>query len=74
MKLGWRTDTATATVKPLLFILQMASTLESVKAIVMYRGEVPEGTDCGFPVYTWDQFMEVSYMSQCVFVRSPVTL
>ena len=38
-----------------------ASTLTSVKAIVMYRGDVPEGTDCGFPVYTWDQFMEVRF-------------
>ena len=40
----------------------LASTLESVKAIVVYRGGVPEGTDCGFPVYTWGQFMEVSLL------------
>lgn len=39
---------------------QVASTLTSVKAIVMYRGDVPGGLDLGFPVYTWDQFMEVS--------------
>ena len=37
----------------------MAPTLTTVKAIVMYRGDVPEGTGCIFPVYTWDQFMEV---------------
>lgn len=37
----------------------LASTLKSVKAIVVYRGGVPEGTDCGIPVYAWDQFMEV---------------
>eukprot|EP00752_Nemacystus_decipiens_P012995 g11498.t1 len=37
----------------------LASTLKSVKAIVMYRGGVPEGTDCGIPVYAWDQFMEL---------------
>ncbi|CAB1117569.1 unnamed protein product [Ectocarpus sp. CCAP 1310/34] len=39
--------------------VKLAATLTSVKAIVMYRGNVPEGTDCGFPVYTWDQFMEL---------------
>ncbi len=39
----------------------LASTLTSVKAIVMYRGEVPEGTDCGIKVYTWDEFMEVGH-------------
>lgn len=37
----------------------MAASLTSVKAIVMYRGDVPEGIDAGFPVHTWDQFMEV---------------
>lgn len=40
--------------------VQVASALKSVKAIVMYRGDVPGGTNCGIPVYTWDQFMEVS--------------
>ncbi|CAM9369790.1 unnamed protein product, partial [Hapterophycus canaliculatus] len=39
----------------------VSSRLKSVKAIVMYRGEVPAGTDCGFPVYTWDQFMELGH-------------
>ncbi|CAN0006472.1 unnamed protein product [Ectocarpus sp. 12 AP-2014] len=39
--------------------VKLAATLTSVKAIVMYRGNVPEGTDCGFPVYTWKQFMEL---------------
>lgn len=39
--------------------VQVADALTTVKAIVMCRGDVPEGTDCGFPVYTWDQFMEV---------------
>lgn len=38
----------------------LASTLKSVKAIVMYRGDVPAGTDCGIPVYAWEQFMEVN--------------
>ncbi|CAM9925915.1 unnamed protein product [Pylaiella littoralis] len=37
----------------------LASTLKSVKALVMYRGDVPAGTDCGIPVYTWHQFMEL---------------
>lgn len=41
------------------FCFQVADALKTVKAIVMYRGDVPEGTDCGFPVYTWDEFMEV---------------
>lgn len=41
-------------------MIQVASSLEAVKAIVMYRGDVPEGTACGFPVYTWAQFMEVT--------------
>lgn len=40
----------------------LASTLKSVKALVMYRGDVPAGTDCGIPVYTWDQFMEVLFV------------
>eukprot|EP00904_Undaria_pinnatifida_P003114 jgi/Undpi1/12803/HiC_scaffold_7.g02470.m1 len=39
--------------------LQIAHALKSVKAIVMYRGDVPEGTDCGISVYTWDHFMEL---------------
>lgn len=42
----------------------LASTLKSVKALVVYRGDVPAGTDCGIPVYTWDQFMEVSFISR----------
>ncbi|CAM9669890.1 unnamed protein product [Scytosiphon promiscuus] len=38
-----------------------SSSLKSVKAIVVYRGDVPDGTDCGFPVYTWKQFMELGH-------------
>ena len=38
----------------------LASTLKSVKALVVYRGGVPESAKgCGIPVYSWDQFMEV---------------
>eukprot|EP00903_Cladosiphon_okamuranus_P010212 g9671.t1 len=39
--------------------VSQAATLKSVKAIVMYRGEVPAGLTCDFQVYTWDQFMEL---------------
>ena len=41
------------------YMEQVASELKSVKAIVMYKGEAPDVPDCGFPVYTWKQFMEV---------------
>lgn len=37
----------------------VSSSLKSVKAIVVYRGDVPDAIDCNFPVYTWEQFMEV---------------
>lgn len=40
---------------------QIGASLKSVKAVVMYRGEVPEGLEAPFAVYTWDQFMEVSF-------------
>lgn len=39
--------------------VSQAPTLKSVKAIVMYRGEVPADLKVNFDVYTWDQFMEV---------------
>ena len=59
--------TATSTnVTTAVYLFQLAATLKAVKAIVMYRGKVPEGTDCGFPVYTWDDFMEV----RSYFLRS----
>lgn len=50
---------------------QISDSLTTVKAIVIYRGDVPPGLNLKIPVYTWAQFMQVSAPSALLVVGGP---